>query len=60
MAGHSDEIMQEAKSVIMPEAKTGDPDDSEEEEDSSEDEKIGVTGRYRKTKMIQKQKKGQQ
>ena len=59
MAGYSEQIMKEAKEVIMPKAKTGDSDssedesmtDKEEEEDGSEEsseeeeEKIGVKGR---------------
>ena len=40
MAGYSEEIVQEAKSVIMPQAKTG-----EDSDDSDDDE---LPGRYKK------------
>ena len=41
MAGYSEEIMSEAKSVIMPRAKTGDSDDeSDDEKSEDEEEKI--------------------
>jgi len=56
MAGYSDEVMSESKSVIMPEAKVhgegySDPDDDgSDDSDDSENEgghkkKIGVSGR---------------
>lgn len=62
MAGYSEEIMSEAREVIMPTAKEGngesededsdDEDNSDEEEsnseDESEDEKIAVKGKNRK------------
>ena len=60
MAGYSEEIMSEAREVIMPTAKEGNGeseeedsddqsgDDEEEEESSSEDEKIAVKGKHRK------------
>lgn len=53
MAGYSEEIMAEARSVIMPKAKTGDSDD---EEDSDEnDDRIDIKGRG-KSKGIKKDK----
>jgi len=61
MAGYSEEIMNEARQVIMPEAKMGEEEseesseeeDSDEEEDEEEDkesdnEKIDVKGKHRK------------
>jgi 18S rRNA (guanine1575-N7)-methyltransferase len=39
VAGFSEEIYQEAKSVIMPKAKSGEPgDDSSSDEDTSDDD----------------------
>lgn len=56
MAGYSEEIMSEAKQVIMPKAKTGDSDDEDEDsvEDSEDSDKVDVKGR-KKTKAIRKQ-----
>lgn len=63
MAGYSEEIMNEAKQVIMPRAKTGDADsedsdeDEEGEESGEEDEKkVDVKGN-KKNKGIKKEKR---
>lgn len=62
MAGYSEEIMNEAKQVIMPRAKTGDSDDEEdsddndESDDEDEEDKIDVRGN-KKNKGIKKKEK---
>jgi hypothetical protein len=58
MAGYSEEIMNEARQVIMPKAKTGDSDDESDEDpdDSDDSEKVDVKGR-KKNKGIKKKEK---
>jgi hypothetical protein len=60
MAGYSEEIMNEAKSVIMPKAKTGDESESENSDsddensdESSDAEKVDIKGK-KKSKDIKK------
>ena len=59
MAGFSEEIMEEARSVIMPRAKTGDTDDEDqsssgsESESDEEESKINVKGK-KKNNSIKK------
>jgi 18S rRNA (guanine1575-N7)-methyltransferase len=53
MAGYSEEIAQEAKSVIMPKAKTEDDSDNDSET-SEKEEKISMFGK--KSKVIHKKK----
>ena len=53
MAGFSEEIMNEARKVIMPRAKTGESDseedsddeDNKESSDEEEDEKVDIKGK---------------
>lgn len=59
MAGYSEEIMSEAKSVIMPTAKTGDESDEEDKDskdDSSDNERVNMKGK-KKNNGIKKQDK---
>jgi len=66
MAGYSDEIMAEAKSVIMPKAKTeNDSDDSNDSDnsnnnsdsDSSDGGRVNMKGRKNRSKVIKKKDK---
>jgi len=64
LAGYSDEIMAEAKSVIMPKAKTGDSsdedsdnDDSNGSDDSDDGKRVNVKGKKNKSKGIKKSHK---
>jgi len=65
MAGYSDEIMAEAKSVIMPKAKTeNDSDDSDDSEnsnnsenESSDEGRVNMKGRKNRSKGIKKKEK---
>ena len=58
MAGYSDEIMNEAKEVIMPRAKTEDDDDSDEDNSESDNEMVDIKGKQRQKKNgIQKHDK---
>ena len=61
MAGFSEEIHQEAKSVIMPEAKTGDESDDEDSDEpgryKKKEKQINVFGQKKFNKNIHKQKK---
>jgi 18S rRNA (guanine1575-N7)-methyltransferase len=50
MAGFSEEIYNEAKSVIMPEAKTGDSEEEDEFSDEEEDGDITKGGRSKSFK----------
>ena len=45
MAGYSEEIMDEARQVIMPKAKTGDSDyDEDDDSDESDTERVNMKG----------------
>jgi 18S rRNA (guanine1575-N7)-methyltransferase len=59
MAGYSEEIMNEARSVIMPKAKTGDSEDEDNEasDSDSDDERITMKGKQKKYNGIKKQDK---
>ena len=59
MAGYSEEIMNEARSVIMPKAKTGESDDEDNEgsDSDSDEERISMKGKQKKYNGIKKQDK---
>ena len=59
MAGYSEEIIEEARNVIMPKAKTSESDDEEsdnDDSDSDEENKVDIKGK-KKLKGINKKEK---